>query len=284
MAPVCSPWRGLSCLSGAMEVIHKRHIYACVWTLPSCSIPVTCALFVHPWTAIQEVASHVYRLAFFLQDMGTTPSVGSSVAENGAAPDSSASQRRSSSDSASTSSVAGESTTAAPIGSTSSKCSLGMRYYQRIPVIAQDMPGSLCAAVTAREGPALSPEKVSQSPCYMVSLVWLERMQSHSCDASVPELNTESSEGEDDVSAGEKGKGRGGKPSLREAFVYLTQSRQIRCLAIMALAQGLSTNLIEIAWKSHLHMLHPSPAAYSVSRSLLLVSLALQFRLCFGQV
>ena len=33
----------------------------------------------------------------------------------------------------------------------------------------------------------------------------------------------------------------------------------------MALAQGLSTNLIEIAWKSHLHMLHPSPAAYSVS-------------------
>ena len=35
----------------------------------------------------------------------------------------------------------------------------------------------------------------------------------------------------------------------------------------MALAQGLSTNLIDIAWKSHLHMLHPSPAAYSVSRS-----------------
>ncbi len=65
--------------------------------------------------------------------------------------------------------------------------------------------------------------------------------------------------------AGAKGKGRGGKPSLREAFVYLTQSRQIRCLAVMALAQGLSTNLIEIAWKSHLHMLHPSPAAYSVS-------------------
>ena len=47
--------------------------------------------------------------------------------------------------------------------------------------------------------------------------------------------------------------------------MYLTQSRQIRCLAVMALAQGLSTNLIEIAWKSHLHMLHPSPAAYSVS-------------------
>lgn len=55
------------------------------------------------------------------------------------------------------------------------------------------------------------------------------------------------------------------KLSIREAVVFLTKSPQIRCLAVMALAQGLSTNLIEIAWKSHLHMLHPSPAAYSVS-------------------
>lgn len=54
--------------------------------------------------------------------------------------------------------------------------------------------------------------------------------------------------------------------------MFLTQSRQIRCLAVMALAQGLSTNLIEIAWKSHLHMLHPSPAAYSVSSTSPLVS------------
>jgi len=61
------------------------------------------------------------------------------------------------------------------------------------------------------------------------------------------------------------GKGVKGKPSLKEAFVFLTQSKQIRCLAVMALAQGLSTNLIDLAWKSHLHMLHPSPAAYSVS-------------------
>ncbi len=65
--------------------------------------------------------------------------------------------------------------------------------------------------------------------------------------------------------SGAKGsKARREKLSLREAFVFLTKSRQIRCLAVMALAQGLSTNLIEIAWKSHLHLLHPSPAAYSV--------------------
>ncbi len=64
--------------------------------------------------------------------------------------------------------------------------------------------------------------------------------------------------------------GAGGAPkrkaklSLREALVFLANSPQIRCLAVMALAQGLSSNLIDIAWKSHLHMLHPTPAAYSV--------------------
>lgn len=48
-----------------------------------------------------------------------------------------------------------------------------------------------------------------------------------------------------------------------EAVKYLAKSPQIRCLAMMALAQGLSTNLLDVAWKQHLHMLHPSPAAYS---------------------
>lgn len=65
-------------------------------------------------------------------------------------------------------------------------------------------------------------------------------------------------------------KTRKAKLSLREALVFLTNSPQIRCLAVMALAQGLSSNLIEIAWKSHLHKLHPSPAAYSVRRGFLL--------------
>jgi hypothetical protein len=58
--------------------------------------------------------------------------------------------------------------------------------------------------------------------------------------------------------------GKKPKLSVKEAVVFLTKSPQMQCLAVMALAQGLSTNLIEIAWKNHLHMLHPSPAAYSV--------------------
>ncbi|KAK9829542.1 hypothetical protein WJX72_006395 [[Myrmecia] bisecta] len=47
------------------------------------------------------------------------------------------------------------------------------------------------------------------------------------------------------------------------ALVFLAKSPQIRCLALMALAQGISTNLIDIAWKNHLHMLHPTPGAYA---------------------
>ncbi|KAL3138241.1 hypothetical protein ABBQ32_006060 [Trebouxia sp. C0010 RCD-2024] len=61
---------------------------------------------------------------------------------------------------------------------------------------------------------------------------------------------------------------QGGRSKLgfKQAVVFLAKSPQIRCLAMMALAQGLTTNLLDVAWKQHLHMLHPSPAAYSVSQ------------------
>jgi len=59
--------------------------------------------------------------------------------------------------------------------------------------------------------------------------------------------------------------GNRSKLGFKEAVVFLAKSPQIRCLAMMALAQGLTTNLLDVAWKQHLHMLHPSPAAYSVS-------------------
>lgn len=51
--------------------------------------------------------------------------------------------------------------------------------------------------------------------------------------------------------------------SAREAWHFLKQSPQIRCLALMALAQGITTNLLDLAWKHYLHRLHASPAAYS---------------------
>lgn len=53
------------------------------------------------------------------------------------------------------------------------------------------------------------------------------------------------------------------KLSPREAFSFLIQSPQIRALALMAIAQGVCTNVLDLAWKSHLRLLHPTPAAYS---------------------
>ena len=61
------------------------------------------------------------------------------------------------------------------------------------------------------------------------------------------------------------GAGLDAKPlSLAESLRVLANSQQIRCLGVMALAQGLTTNLVDIVWKTHLHMLHPDPARYAV--------------------
>ena len=54
------------------------------------------------------------------------------------------------------------------------------------------------------------------------------------------------------------------KPSVNDSLRFLARSPQIQCLGIMSLSQGLTTNLLDLAWKTHLHMLHPSPTAYAV--------------------
>ena len=51
--------------------------------------------------------------------------------------------------------------------------------------------------------------------------------------------------------------------TMADAFAFLKQSPQIRCLAVMALAQGITTNLLELAWKHYLHRLATTPAAYA---------------------
>lgn len=55
------------------------------------------------------------------------------------------------------------------------------------------------------------------------------------------------------------------KPSVVESLQFLARSPQIQCLGIMSLSQGLTTNLLDLAWKTHLQMLHPTPTAYAVS-------------------
>ncbi|KFM23748.1 ADP,ATP carrier protein 1, chloroplastic [Auxenochlorella protothecoides] len=47
------------------------------------------------------------------------------------------------------------------------------------------------------------------------------------------------------------------------AWHFLRQSPQIRCLALLAISQGITSNLLDLAWKHHLHRLATTPAAYS---------------------
>ncbi|KDD76376.1 hypothetical protein H632_c249p0 [Helicosporidium sp. ATCC 50920] len=51
--------------------------------------------------------------------------------------------------------------------------------------------------------------------------------------------------------------------SLRDAFDYLLKSPPVRCLAILALCQGMCSVLLDLAWKHHVHLLAPSPPEYA---------------------
>lgn len=51
--------------------------------------------------------------------------------------------------------------------------------------------------------------------------------------------------------------------SIVGAWKYLIKSPQIKCLAVMAIAQGLTTRILEVSWKTYLHMMCPSPVEYA---------------------
>jgi AAA family ATP:ADP antiporter len=50
--------------------------------------------------------------------------------------------------------------------------------------------------------------------------------------------------------------------SLPQAFRFLLRSRYLLLIAILVIAYGVTTNLIEVTWKTHLARLHPEPKAY----------------------
>lgn len=53
------------------------------------------------------------------------------------------------------------------------------------------------------------------------------------------------------------------KTSLSDALRILSSSLEIRCLAVMSLAQGLCSSLMEFSWKSHMRLLYPSPQDFT---------------------
>ena len=58
-------------------------------------------------------------------------------------------------------------------------------------------------------------------------------------------------------------KDKGPPISLMESLRLLASSPQIQCLTIMALAQGITTNVFQVAWKGQLRDIYPLPADYS---------------------
>ncbi|GIL43656.1 hypothetical protein Vafri_1319 [Volvox africanus] len=58
-------------------------------------------------------------------------------------------------------------------------------------------------------------------------------------------------------------KRRQSKQNLSEIYRTLAVSVPIRCLVVMSMAQGLCSNLMEFAWKSHIRLLYPTPAAFT---------------------
>ncbi|GAX76146.1 hypothetical protein CEUSTIGMA_g3590.t1 [Chlamydomonas eustigma] len=53
------------------------------------------------------------------------------------------------------------------------------------------------------------------------------------------------------------------RPTLLEIYRMLAASVPIQCLAIMSVAMGLCSNLMEFAWKSHIKLLCPSPGDFT---------------------
>ena len=53
------------------------------------------------------------------------------------------------------------------------------------------------------------------------------------------------------------------KKSFKQSLKTLSESPQIRCLAIMTVAQSLSLALMEFLWKFHLRLAYPTPEAFT---------------------
>jgi AAA family ATP:ADP antiporter len=53
------------------------------------------------------------------------------------------------------------------------------------------------------------------------------------------------------------------KLSLKESLLYLSKSPHMQLLALLVICYGISINIIEMTWKSHLQILYPNPNDYT---------------------
>ncbi|GAX74906.1 hypothetical protein CEUSTIGMA_g2352.t1 [Chlamydomonas eustigma] len=81
--------------------------------------------------------------------------------------------------------------------------------------------------------------------------------------SSLQSSNAQDAAGVDKASTGACTSAEKGKPTLVEIYRVLAASVPIQCLAIMSLAMGLCSNLMEFAWKSHIKLLYSSPGDFT---------------------
>ena len=65
------------------------------------------------------------------------------------------------------------------------------------------------------------------------------------------------------LAAGKNPEKKKKKTGLVDAVRFVIRTPEVLCLAIMSIAQGLSSILFQVAWKGQLRILHPSPQGYS---------------------
>ena len=53
------------------------------------------------------------------------------------------------------------------------------------------------------------------------------------------------------------------KVGLLDSLTFVLQSPEVACLAVMAVAQGLSSIIFQVAWKTQLRILRPDPTSYA---------------------
>jgi len=83
-----------------------------------------------------------------------------------------------------------------------------------------------------------------------------------------------------DAAAQEQDSSDDQKLTLRESFAVLASSLELRCLAVMSLAQGLCTTSIEFALKSHLRLLYPAPSDFTGSSVCVCVCVCVRACVC----
>lgn len=60
-----------------------------------------------------------------------------------------------------------------------------------------------------------------------------------------------------------KPKNKKRKLTLRESFIYLSNSKYLICIAVLVVSYNLVINLVEVVWKDQLSFLYPSPSDYN---------------------